>query len=335
MRPERSLMKIFKFASLFLIYTACMVLYVPQLYADTIITDDGQELKGIVVEDYRDRVVFSTADGEITVMKSDMRELLFDSEEDNLIKLAEQATDRRDYSRAMGYYDMALKANPDSAAAKQGMVYARGNIFRKEESLKSADIKRMQDIELYGGQVPVRSEADDINDMARALEESTGMKVAITDNMPVIETVKSDSPAYEAGLRRGDLLVSVWGKLTGYLSLKGILDLLVNKSAIEIRCVIERTSDVELNPDKTIVSGPEDIMGASLAMEIDGLTISDVKDGGFAMSAGIQKDDLVISIDGDQTRYMSIKKAIELIRGSGRGIVKLSIRRNVIIWRRK
>jgi 23S rRNA G2069 N7-methylase RlmK/C1962 C5-methylase RlmI len=46
--------------------------------SDTIYTKDGKELKGIIVEDYKDRIVFSTVDGQLTLMKSDVKELYFD-----------------------------------------------------------------------------------------------------------------------------------------------------------------------------------------------------------------------------------------------------------------
>ena len=328
-------MKTCKFVLLILLSSVYAIASACSLSADTITTGDGKEIKGIVVEDYKDRVVFSTADGEIAVMKSDMRELLFDSEEDNLVKLAEQASERRDYSRAMGYYEMALKVNPDSARVKLGMAYLRGNYFRREEALKSADIKRQQDMELYGPQGPALKKSDEIGDLTKTLEKTTGMKISIEDSMPVIESLKPDSPAYEAGLRREDILISVWSKLAGYLSLNEILDLLVNKSAIEIRCVIERVADVAVNQNKAMISGPEDLIGASLIMEIDGLTISAVKESGPAFEAGLQNDDLVMAIDDKQTRYMPLKKAVELIGRPTEGNVKLTIRRKAIIWRNK
>jgi C-terminal processing protease CtpA/Prc len=170
--------------------------------------------------------------------------------------------------------------------------------------------------------------------MAGTLEKTTGMKVAIDGKMPRIESIKSGSPAYEAGLKNGDLLVSVWSKLTGYLSLKEILDLLVHKSAIEIRCVIGRCVDVPVNQNRTPISSPEDLIGASLVMEFDGLTISSVKEEGSAISSGLQKGDLIMAIGDNQTRYMPLKRAIELIRNSKGSAVKLAIRRKVIIWRR-
>ncbi|MDP3804542.1 MAG: hypothetical protein Q8Q87_03200, partial [Candidatus Omnitrophota bacterium] len=51
---------------LLLLYTLYAIPYTLS-YADAVYTEEGKELKGIVVEDYRDRVVLSTADGEITI----------------------------------------------------------------------------------------------------------------------------------------------------------------------------------------------------------------------------------------------------------------------------
>ena len=60
-----------------------------------------------------------------------------------------------------------------------------------------------------------------------------------------------------------------------------------------------------------------------------------VPEGGFAARAGLQADDLIMSIDGKHTRYMTLKKAVELIKNSKEGAVKLVIRRKTIIWRSK
>ena len=326
-------MKIIRSALILLGIICLSICLAGHSFADTVIMNDGKEAKGIVIEDYKDRIIFSTPDGEMTMMKADIRELVFDSDDDNLVKLAEQATDRRDYTKAMNYYERALKANPGSAGAKQGIIFLRGTILRKEESQKTANIKRQEEIESYGRNGTPRSENDEINDMAKALAVSTGMTISIKDSMPEIDSVKIDSPAFEAGLKKGDILVSVWDKLTGYLSFKETLDLLLNRSAIEIRCLIERTADITIDPKKTLLSGSEDLIGASLAMELEGLTISALKENGPAMAAGIQTGDLVMAIDGKQTRYMQLKKAIELIKNSKQGSIQLKIRRNAIIWR--
>lgn len=295
--------------------------------ADTIYTNDGKEIKGIVVEEYNDRLVLSTADGEVTVMKADIRELTFDSEEDNLVRLAQQAMDRRDQARAYSYYERALKINPDSKAARDGLVYLQSYILRQKEAKKEDDIRRQESLERSGGALTAGSAEED---MAATLERTAGMAIAIKDNFPQVERVKPGSPAYQAGIRKGDVLVAIWGKLTGYMSLDDIIYTLLKRSALEIRCTIERSVEITVNSDKKMMSGPEGSIGAGLSMEIDGLTVSAVKDA----AAGLEKGDLVVAIDGKSTRYMPLKAVVAFIRNVKSDAVRLTLRRNLIIWRR-
>lgn len=293
--------------------------------ADTIRMNGGRELKGIVVEDYKDRLTLSTADGEISVMKSDIMELDFNTEEDNLIRLAEQAHDRRNYQKAYSYYDMALKSNPNSKRAKDGLVFVQGHIVRQDELKKEADVKRQADIEQYGASIDTKKkDEDEFKDATESLKRSAGIALKMRGSQPEIDTVDRDSAAYEGGMRRGDLLVAIWGRLTGYMSLTEVMDRLLEKGALEIKCTIERTVDVK-------TAGG---IGASFSMEFDGLTISNIKEGRASFDAGLNKNDLIVAIDGKSTRYMPLKKAIELIRDAKEDAVKLTLRREVVLWRR-
>ena len=83
--------------------------------SDTVYTKEGKELKGIIVEDYKDRIIFSTIDGQITVLKSDVKELYFDTEEQNLIKLAEQATWVANIAGGLPAYDLNPPVAPPPA----------------------------------------------------------------------------------------------------------------------------------------------------------------------------------------------------------------------------
>ncbi len=304
-------------------------------YADTITTNDGREVKGVVVEDYKDRLVFSTPDGEITIPKANIKELALDSEEENLIKLAERAFERRDYNRSYTYYLIAHELNPDSKPAKDGMVFLQGYLFRKEEINKEEEMKRLQRLERYGTVVETaRGDKEKLEELKSNLKNSLGLEIKTNKAVPEIAAVTKSSPAYDAGIRKGDLLVAVWGKLTGYMPIGEILELALDKPSLELKCTIERTANVEIG-DKGAFAGPERMIGASLKMEFDGLTISGVKDNGAAGKAGLEKDDLITAIDGKSTRYMPLQKAVELIKSSKEDSVKLTIRRELTIWRRK
>ncbi len=297
----------------------------PAAYADTILMRDGKEIKGIVVEDYRDRLTFSTADGEISIMKSNIRELSYDSEEDNLINLGEQARDRKDYPRAYAYYEMALKKNPESKTAKNGMVFIQGYLYRKDEVRKEEAVKRQEELERYGPTVPSRmSEEDAFKENTAKLKESLGLTLVMLDSSPTVENAMPGLPADDAGMRSGDLLVAVWSRLTGYMPLRDVVKMLLEKPVLEIKCTIERT---------LAISPSWGNIGASFNMEFDGLTVSNIKANGPAARAGLAKDDLVVAINGQSTRYMPLKKALELIKRS-RGNVNLTFRREITIWRR-
>ncbi len=303
-------------------------------YADTITTKDGKEIKGIVVEDYKDRVIFSTADGEVNVMKSDINELYFDSEEDNLIKLAEQARERDDYNRAFGYYDKAYKLNPNSKRAKDGLVFLQGYLFRKDEAKKEMSIRRQEDFEKYGGHIEaMQGDEGEYNRAVEKLKDTSGMAVNLKDDLPGIVGVKIDSPAYDAGIRRGDRLVAIWGHLTGYMSLQEVVNNIMEKSSLEVKCIIERTIDVPISRNRPLFAKINHLIGASFSMEFDGLTISGVTDGDSAVLAGIHKGDLVTAIDGKSTRYMPLKNAVKMIKRSKANTVRLTIRREVTFWR--
>ncbi|MBI5143563.1 MAG: hypothetical protein HZA30_00650, partial [Candidatus Omnitrophica bacterium] len=184
--------------------------------ADTIHLKDGRELKGIVVEDYRDRVTFSTADGEITVMKSDMGELHFDTEEENLIKLAELAQDRGEYTKAYSYYDMAYKLNPNSKRAKDGVIFLQGYVYRKDEVRKEEAVKRQEAIERFGAYIDTSvSRDEEFKESANKLKKYIGIALSMRGGSPEIAAIETQSPAYEAGMRKGDLLAAIWGRLTG------------------------------------------------------------------------------------------------------------------------
>jgi len=165
------------------------------------------------------------------------------------------------------------------------------------------------------------------------LRQTIGVSIELKGDLPEIANVRSESPAYVAGIRKGDLLIAIWGKLTGYMSQQDVVDHLMEKTSLEVKCTIERSVDVAITGLRTPISTPNDLIGAGVNIGFDGLIIASVKDDSAAYKAGIEKDDLVTAINGENTRYMPLKKAVEMIRNSNEGSVRLTIRREVTFWR--
>ena len=303
--------------------------------ADTLVKNDGEEVKGIVVEDYKDRIVLSTISGEKSVMKSDIKELYYDQDEENLIKLAEQSKEKKDYIRALTYYDMAFKTNPNSKAAKDGLVFLEGYLFRKEQAQKEDDIKRRDDLEHQGSVVPTQlPENEELSEKYARTKRDIGITLSIKDGLPFVGSVQPHSPADESGVIQSDKLAAIWARLTGYMSLKEVLDALLDKPSLELKCTIERTLTIPINPYRIIAFGVNELIGATFSMEFDGLTVASVLENGTSNEAGLKKGDLIVAIDGKPTRYMPLNKAVNMIKNSKEKTVNLTIRREVLIWRR-
>ena len=294
------------------------------LYADTVYTKDGKELKGIIIEDYRDRILFSTIDGQITVMKSDVKELYFDTEEQNLIKLAEQARDKGDYVKSFIYYDKVYRLNPESRAAKDGIVFLQGYLFKKDMSQKEEAVKRRNDYEQRGEMSAIKSDEEKFNESLHKLRVEAGISLITKDGVTQIEGVKMQSSAARAGIRKGDILVAVWGRLVGYMSLKEVVETLLEKNSLETKITLERNIKVRVRP--------RDSIGATLSMQFDGLTVSEVDEDSTAMEAGLNPNDIIIAINGKSVCYMPLNKAIALIKKSRGGSVNLTVRKDVVMW---
>lgn len=314
---------------MFLVFSLWSIVYG---LSDTIYTKDNKELKGIVLEDYKDRIVFSTVDGEMTIMKDDIKELYYDTEEQNLIKLGEQSKDKGDYIKSFIYYDKAYRLNPNSKQAKDGIVFLQGYLFKKDMAQKEEVVRRHNEFEQRGERSEIKSDEEKFIDSVKRLKESSGITLLAEGGVIRIEHVAAGSPAHDAGIKKGDILIDIWGRLVGYMSLPEAVDMLLEKTSLETKCTIERNINLKINENRNILSNTNDLIGAAFNMQIEGLTTSAVAEGSPAIKAGLKEGDVVVKINNDITRYMPLKRAIEAIKKSKGDTVNLTIRRSVVIW---
>ena len=66
----------------------------PSAFPDTIRLKDGSELKGVIVEEFTDRVTLNTESGERQLLTSEIDNILYDTPEQNFIRLGNLAFDR-------------------------------------------------------------------------------------------------------------------------------------------------------------------------------------------------------------------------------------------------
>jgi len=292
--------------------------------ADVVYLNDNAEERGIVVEEYADRVVISTYDGEKSIFKKDIRKLIYDLPEQNLVKMGDKYLARREYERAYFYYEKACKVNPEYDLARDKMNHVMGFLFRKREQAKLQDVKRRKELESWPP-VPASSKKESLN-------ESIGLRVVGEDGNIKITKVRGDSPAFKSGLRPGDTLVSVWGRFTRYMNREDIERLLLEETFGEIKLCISRKIKLKKNTARSKSYG--DIIGGRMKILPRGLTLTDLKKGGPAEKAGLMKNDLIVALNGEGTRYMPFEEAVKIIENRNNNAVVFDVRRDVTVWRK-
>jgi len=325
--------KIEKMCKIFII-TVFITMICTAALADRVIFNNGEVLKGVVVEKYKDRITFSTFEGEKLLMKGKINSIEYDTPEDNLLKLAIQHQDQEDYKKAFFYYSKAYKLNPDSKAAKDGFILSQQAFFKKEQLLQQGEVEKRKMIERFRRTGSLEEGTEDTRNREIILKDAIGLSFRTNGINPQVTAVDRKSPTAHAGIKRGDKIVAVWSRLTGYLSKEEILTRLTDPTRAELKFTIERKLKVKKNKPSFFLRSIRHRIGADLVIKYEGLTVTKILAGSPAESAGLEVGDLIEAIDTESTRYMNLKKAQALINKTS-GDVNFVIRRELTVWKEK
>src|SRR5262252_8768181 len=136
----------------------------------------------------------------------------------------------------------------------------------------------------------------------------------------LVSSVVARSPAARAGMRTGDLVVSVDGQEVDDVNafdyrfatkpLGGQANLDVMRGGREVRLAVALESAPEISREETLIKARSPFLGAKVAnlspaladelrMDIDtkGVVVTDVENGSTAQSFGLQKGDVVLSVN--------------------------------------
>jgi len=314
------LMKIYDAAKKAAVIIACMVMFCTGVsFCDTVYLKDGSEVKGIVVENYTDRIVLSTEHGETDIRKGEIKKTQYDLMEQNLVSMAERAKSRGEYQKAYFYYDKARKINPEFKEAVEGINYVSGYLFRKEEAKKTDHVNWLQDVQSFQRKKSISTGEPAM----QKLKMNVGMEIESADGKSiVVSKVFSGMPARKAGVRKGDVIASVWNQLTGYMSSEDVAREIVKRESLEMRIQIDR--EVEIEP--YTLGFPE----SNLVFE--GLVLQNIAEGSTAYKRGLRNGDQVMSVDGKNIRYTPLKDVVTMLNSGPQNVV---IRRALTIWRKE
>lgn len=300
-------------------------------YADTVFLKDDQEAKGIVVEEYIDRIKLSTMDGEIEILKSDIKDILYDLRVQNLIKLGDFHKQKGNLARAYVYYRKAYHTDPSFELAKTRYLQLRSIMLKRPYEQLEKQIEKRKAILRASGGLAKAEEGIPVA-LEEKLKKFIGIRLISRDERPYVNKVYSGSPAYLAGIKKGDYIIAVWNRLTGYMQLQDVCDMILSAKTGEANLTIERTLKLIKEKDTKYTKGGVASLGVYVDVRKKGLTITRILGNSVAAKCGLLESDVIDKITDQSTRYMPVNEAVNLIESLGSD-AEITIHRDVTIWK--
>lgn len=298
------------------------------LYADTVIMKNRTKVKGLVVDEYVDRIALSTTDGEKYILRKDIENIEYDTPEQNFMQLGRAYDERGWYDKAAFYYKKAMEINPDYREAREAYVASHAKMWHEEEKRTKKDIELHNMAREWQAKRSKKTESV-VKSKESMVRESIGIGLAENEGVFKISEVVPGSSASKAGIQKGDFLVGIWGRLVRYSKLEDVLAELTGPKYSEIKVLVGKDIDVPVEAGVNMYKE----MGISLSFEYEGLTIKDITSGKKGEIAGLKKGDLVIAIDKNITRYLPMDTIIALVNGPKNDKIVFTVRRSVNLKR--
>lgn len=159
-----------------------------------------------------------------------------------------------------------------------------------------------------------------------------GVLVRDADDGVLIEEVTADSPAEDAGLKAGDIILAVDD--TAMESVAQLVETIQSYAAgdtvtltvltdgdetsVEVTLAERPASAVSPRPDVELMPGLQGRMnmwGLDLALTSDGLLVQSIDPDSPLAESGLQEDDLITAIDGELVSDMLPRAMLRLMRG--------------------
>ncbi len=311
------------------IYTLIFFVSYDVAFSDTIKLKDGREEKGVVIERYSDRIVFSREEGEAQILKQDIEEIIYDTKEQNFLVIGNLYKEKGNLDKALEYYKKSLAENPTFKEAGDAISLVTTLRLRRQELKKKEEMMRRA--EISGAVTPEKNPA--IKSARERIKEAVGITYEKNTEGIVIKQLLKGSPAEISGLRGSDLMVSIWGNLIGYSGEEDIERLLLDPKYKELRLVVQREIIFSASVSADDI---EKQLGFNIILDEQGFRASGIPENSPASEAGMVNGDIIYKINDDQIRYMDIDRVRALAQERAReGMLKLLIRREISLIRKE
>lgn len=309
------------------------LLFCSRSYADTIFLKNGKDLKGLVVEEHEDRIILSTENGEIPVLRRGINKIDYDDPAQNFTQVGRAYEDKQRWGEALGYYEKALELDPEQEEAKKAVVRLRNRFWAKAAVGPINEIEKRQALyETWGqGAFSATRKGPTPPDPTELVEKELGVRLSKKGDWVRFSEVILKRDAAAAGLRKYDRLVAIDGNSLRYLSVEAVREKLVSPRYSNFTLEYDRDHRLA----RTGFEKDLQEFGFQLKLDTQGMVVSSVKPSSPASRSGLRENDVVISVNGASVRYQPIKKLMDVIHKNPTALEAVfTVRRSVLLARR-
>ena len=311
------------------IFLFCNIHYI---FADTVYLKNGKIYHGKVIEIYTDRIVLKEISGEINIQQSNIKKIVYDDEEKNLLAIGNKYFKKDRFQEALNYYEKALKINPKSNQVKEAILRVRSLLFRKRDNLQKKRLNQRRNIRMWSETKRKHyvQPRDIEKDTSGYVEQELGIVIDKKDKLYHISDVLPQSPAEKLHLFRGDVVFSINGRSIKNLSVQEVYNMLANKQKKHIVFTIERKI-VILRGKKRFYQTPWSRINAKVKKADKGFHVISVQYDGRSYLAGLRIKDIIINVEGEPASFMSMKSFEKKLKGKEGSRLVLYIHRQLKI----
>ncbi|KPK42474.1 MAG: hypothetical protein AMJ78_02355 [Omnitrophica WOR_2 bacterium SM23_29] len=300
-----------------LIISTLLISCKPFAHADTIILKNEVKIDGFIVAEEPEYYIVEIPIGKIRIKKENVREIIRLSPEENYLNFGNQYLTTQNYDAALEQFKKALKIKPDFQQAKDA-------IARIEKIKKEAEEKRLAEL---------KKKEEEFLEKKEKLTSGFGLELEIVNGQLSVSKIEPDSPAEAAGLKNLDKIIQIDEQATEDKSLEEILNRLLRQDTASYKFTFQR--EVNLIR-KRIVYQKQPIIGVGVFLDTgpNGLVITSVLPDEPADLEGLRENDIVVAIDDNPTKGISLDQASDLIAGNELTNIKFTIQRDIELKRR-
>lgn len=317
------------------IYTSLLLLLAVSSWADTVYMTNGDVYEGTIKEIYADHIVIKEVSGQLNILKSKIKKIVYDKEEKNLLAFGDKYFRKDRFQEALEYYEKALNLNPTSMDVKDAILKVRGVIFHKKENLQSKRLNQRKNIQDWGenlGKHYVEEGFPAVEELE--VKEEFGFVIEKKEGDIRIIDISPSSAAAAVHIFPGDILYAVNAQKVKFKSLDTIHRMILDTLIGDCRVTIERKV-VILRDSIYFFQSPFSYIDAKVKKGNKSFFVTEVKEEGRAHLAGLRKNDRIVYVEGEPSSFMTLDSFQKKLMGVKGSRLVLVVRRDLQLIRRE